>query len=395
MSIAHSIPFGPADYRGTVVSATIDEGLDALPRLRTAWETLFMRFGREPSTSYEWTAALVRHHINENDQAYLVQLTRNGDLVGVVPLVVRAYGLLGRPFRILRPLSEDSNTHSDLLLDTDDPEVLEALVSALLKLPVRWDCFRMARLLESDPRVESLGRQLANKGCATRLRPGLPAYVLALPDKFEDFLTQRSAKFRNHLRRTQRKLLAKGRVAVHRTTDQASFVEGFDALLRVERASWKHQHGSAITAVRHQSGFYRDLAEGALAAGRLHLQWLTLDGEAIAYNLGYLTTRGYHYLKTSFDDAYRQLGPSTVLRAALLEDLIAEGVRNFDFPGEPYEWETQWTDTLRWRVVFSAYGQTLRGRLLAAADRLRRRTTGERRVQHVDPRRLTGPAVVR
>jgi CelD/BcsL family acetyltransferase involved in cellulose biosynthesis len=162
-------------------------------------------------------------------------------------------------------------------------------------------------------------------------------------------------------------------------------------VLEIERSSWKHEHGTAITAVSHQTGFYRDLCLGARAAGRLHLQWLTLDGKPAAYNLGYVRNGSYHYLKTSYDAKLRQLSPATYLRARLIAGLIDRGVRHFDFPGEPYEWEAQWTDSIRWRKVITMYRQTLRGRTLMLLERLRHPRQPERTVRHVDARASTRP----
>ena len=59
-----------------------------------------------------------------------------------------------------------------------------------------------------------------------------------------------------------------------------------------------------------------------MASGRLHLQWLTVGGREVAYNVGYLRDGQYHYLKTSYDAAFRAMSPSTYLRARLIEDLI-------------------------------------------------------------------------
>jgi CelD/BcsL family acetyltransferase involved in cellulose biosynthesis len=74
-----------------------------------------------------------------------------------------------------------------------------------------------------------------------------------------------------------------------------------------------------------------------------------------------------------------------VLRARLIASLVERGVRRVDFPGEPYKWESQWTDTMRQRIVLSVYPATIRGRLLAFADRVRHRSHNRGAV-HVDPR---------
>ena len=181
-------------------------------------------------------------------------------------------------------------------------------------------------------------------------------------------------------------LSANGTVKFHELSHHQDFDAAFGALLQIEQGSWKQSFGSSITAVARQSGFYRDFASAAFGRGALHLQWLTINAKPVAYNLGYMTQGGYHYLKTSYDHAYRPVSPATVLRARLVEGLIERGVDRLDFPGEPYEWESQWTDTVRRRTVLSVYPPTVRGRLLAVVDRVRHRPSANRDVTHVDPR---------
>jgi CelD/BcsL family acetyltransferase involved in cellulose biosynthesis len=161
---------------------------------------------------------------------------------------------------------------------------------------------------------------------------------------------------------------------------------GYDMLLEVERSSWKHAHGTAISAVPRQTGFYRDLCHGAAAQNRLHLQLLTVGGDPVAYNLGYVRDNRYYYLKTSYVDAYKRLHVSTCLRATLVKALIESGIREMDFPAEPYEWERQWTEQVRWHKVVSVYRPTLAGRALALAERLRHTFEPPRTIAHVDPR---------
>ncbi len=374
------------------VSVQVSEGFSELSQLRPAWQRLFGSRGHEPSTSFEWTQAMVRHHLRASDRGFLIRLEREGELIGVLPLVRRQVRLLGRRLSLLMPITEEYNTHSDILLAAADADAVDAIVQGLIGIGASWDCFRMARLLDENPLLPLFRRALDAGRHPHSVRTGLAAYVLDLPASYPSYLAARSAKFRNHLKRAERKLASAGAVEIHRLSTAGAFERAFEALLEVERASWKQAHGSSITAVEHQPAFYRELACGALEAGRLHLQWLTLDGRPIAYNLGYLTTLGYHYLKTSYDHQSRQLGAATVLRAKLIESLIAEGTPRLDFPGEPYEWESQWTSAARRRVVLSLFRPTVQGRVLWLIDRVRSRMSRRVEIAHVDPRASRRPA---
>lgn len=381
---------GDASKSRAEVSTDVSEGFEQLASLQSRWDELFLLRPNEPSTSFEWVSAMARHHVRPNDRCFIVRLEQDRNIVGIVPLVARALKVMGRRITLVGPLTEEYNTHSDLLLRSTDENLVRAFVRALGQLPMKWDCFRMARLLEESPLTSMLQRCLHEGGHRVGIRDGLPAYVLSLPGSYDDYLEARSAKFRNYLKRTERKILSSGAVDVFELRPQDEFDGAYSTLLQVEQASWKQLHGTSISAVERQTRFYRDFCAAALGRGRLHLQWLTLDARPVAYNLGYVTDGGYHYLKTSYDHAYRAVSPATFLRARLIESLINRGVQQLDFPGEPYEWERQWTDDIRWRTVLTVYSGTLSGRILGIVERLRYRKPAERRVQHVDPR-AAGP----
>jgi CelD/BcsL family acetyltransferase involved in cellulose biosynthesis len=367
------------------------DGSDSLRGLRDDWCELYRRVGTEPSTSYDWTAAVVAHHLRPGDRVRIVVFRRYGQVVGLVPLLARPFWH-GQGFRHLMPLADDYQTHSDWLVAERSPAMADAFVVALQQLGQDWDRFRISRLLEGNAFVPLVVEALRRRGIRYLERPQSPSYFLSLPSTFRDYLAARSGKFRNYLKRVERKIGA--RVAVVTVLEDPADARAFDAgylmLLEIERASWKQAHGTSIAASVNQTGFFRDVCRRALADRRLHLQLLTIEGEPVAYNLGLVRRRQYAYLKTSFSDAHRDVGAATFLRARLIEDLIARGVTAVDFPGPPYLWERQWTSELRWHSMLTVYSGTLRSRMLEVLERVKNRH-GERTLTFVDPRMYPPP----
>jgi CelD/BcsL family acetyltransferase involved in cellulose biosynthesis len=352
---------------------------------RDEWERLYASRPHEPSVSFEWTAALFANHLETGDQAFIVRVRRAGETLALAPLVVRRLRVAGCPLSLLAPLADRYNTHSDVLASALDDELLAVLAEALFRLPVRWDVFRLSNVLEGHPlaRIGPLG---ARKALAwSRQRHGYASYVLDLPATFDEYLAGRSAKFRSHFRRTVKKVEAASDARVEVIEAPGDVDEAYALLLEVERASWKHEHGTAITAVPRQLTFYETVCRGAAARGHLHFQVLRVGGAAAAYNLGYLRDGVYAYLKTSYAQPYRELGVAAYLRGRLIENLITRGVRRLDFPAEPYEWERQWTDAVRWHTIVTINRSTPAGVAWALADRLKH-GAGERRLRFVDPR---------
>ena len=360
-----------------MITAEVLPATHGLENLRAAWDRLFGEAGREPSLSWAWSRAIMRNHLAGNVDWFTMVLRRDRQPAAIIPMQATRHRAFGFELVTLQPIQERNNTHTDLLMGAD-PQLLDAWLDELAKLPFRWDVITLARLLEGSPLLKELENALRRRRQNYRARLEQPSYYLALPDSFDTYLAARSGKFRNYLKRAEKKLTTAG-VVTFDVIDDADVGAGYEEMLAIERASWKHAHGTAISAVAHQTGFYRDLCSGAREAGMLHLSFLRLDGAAVAYNLGVIVGGRYYYLKTSFVESWKDHGVATIGRARLIRHLIESGCREFDFPAEPYEWEKQWADVVRWHRSLFVFRKGLRGRLVALAMTLRDRARSRRR----------------
>lgn len=376
-----------------MIRAEIVRNRRAIDVLAEDWATLDAIGLCEPSTSLEWARALLVTHVRESDVLFAVVMRSADRVVAMVPAIIRSERFAGMlDVACVYPLCELTPTHSDILRVSDRLDIVPAFFEAIAALPLRWDVLRIGRLLEAGTIGQQLTEYLPRSGLRHRIRSEDSCFVLELGPTYEQFLTARSAKFRNYLRRKTRQLEAAGRVKVLVAGRDVSVSSAYDDLLSIEERSWKHSHGTAISAVPRQQTFYRLLCDGAASTGRLHLMLMYLNDIPIAFNLGIKVADRYSYLKTSFDERLRHLSPATVLRARLVEALILAGVRLLDFPAEPYQWEKQWTNDMRSRrsvLVFNRTPRAMQYRLLVRLrDLLRRSSDG---VQYADPRALRAP----
>ena len=203
-------------------------------------------------------------------------------------------------------------------------------------------------------------------------------------------MRRRSGSFRNAWKRIERKLAGRGTIELRHQEDCQEVEQAYEAMLSIEKRAWKQTQGTSISSVARQETFYRHLCRSAARRNWLHLEFLCLDGQPIAYNLGLVFKGTYFYLKTSYDHAERPASPSTFLRARLIEELIGRGVIQMDFPAEPYEWERQWTDEVRWHDSLTLFAPTMKGYAyyLYRKTRRLRRNAHTPEVRYVNPRDL-------
>ena len=295
--------------------------------------------------------------------------------MGVLPLMRRT---VRRAFSHLAPVAADHNTHSDwLIAEPPSYEIADALVRGIISAGVEWDRFRMSRLLENNALLPYFTAALRERRIRFLLRREPPSYVARLPLSYSAYLRARSAKFRNHLKRVGKKIeLQRPEViALMAGESECRFSEAFTRILAIEQTSWKSAGRWAMSSQSAATEFWRQVGESGWAEGRLHVQFLTLDGRPAAYNLGYIVGDQYSYLQTTFSSEFRAIGAATYLRGKLVEDLIGRGIRVLDFPGEPYEWERQWTSDVRGHVMLTAYSGTVRSTVMELLERVRQTRT--------------------
>lgn len=353
-----------------MIDYKISENRESLRDLKKTWNDLFKSGNFEASTSYDWTYALVESEIKDEDSFVNITIQDNHEIVGIVPLIIRETKKKGFTLKNIFPISEIYNTHSDLLIIKKNDEYLDVFFQALFKLKYNWHVFRMMRIIENNYIIDKFESNLKRQKRHYEFSLNDPSFFITFGEKYSDYLKNRSNKFRNYLKRKTKKLYSIGNVECVGIDKIKDPNIAFNYLMEVEKKSWKNTHGTAITSIKKQKIFYDLLSKYTFENGWLHLYFLNIDKSPIAYNLGLIHNDTYLYLKTSYDENYRSYSPSTVLRAQMIEALFQDGIKYFDFPGEPYEWENQWTKEVRWHKSLVVYNKSLKSHIYAIYNNL-------------------------
>lgn len=346
-----------------MITAEIVENPDQIKQYSAEWERMFDSGEYEASLSVEWTEALLKTHL-DGALYFLLVLRESTEVVGMVPLCIREVKKHGLSLSTLFPLAEYFNTHSDLLLKKTSDELVEVMLKALFTLPYRWDIFRINRFIETSPVLDRIERNLNKKNSLKYdIRRAEPSFFIPLGKSYGEYLEKKNSHFRNNLKRVSRKMRFLGDVAFLTNPDFQSFSEAYDIILSIEAKSWKHTLGTAITSTEKQREFYRTLCKGAFNKGRLRLCILNLNHEPIAFEMGLLKDNKYYSVHGSYKERFKKENPGAMLLAKFIEDLIRDGIKEFDFFGEPFEWESRWTDQYRWHNSLIIYNNTSKAKL--------------------------------
>lgn len=107
--------------------------------------------------------------------------------------------------------------------------------------------------------------------------------------RFEDWFASRAKRDRRSWGRGERRLEEMG--ATFEIVTRPDGIEAvIEEMLEVEASGWKGEAGTAIREIPGDRAFYTELTRRSAAAGALHLAIMRIEGRAIAFDYGILSS---------------------------------------------------------------------------------------------------------
>jgi CelD/BcsL family acetyltransferase involved in cellulose biosynthesis len=301
--------------------------------LRSPWQAVF-NSSRDRSVylTWEWSYTWWRH-FGGRDRLHVLVVRQGSDVVAIAPLLETSLGPRGWGRRMLIAIGQETADYGGFLLG-ERPDASGDLILDHLEQRVALGEVVILTRLREDSALLSLLR--------ARFPPGRrgPALVQEFVEdypfldltKTEDSAAHVSmAEKRNDVRRRLRRLRESHDVDfVYNAARPRASVQRFLALHH-ERWTAKDRSPSGLFVSGSGRAFLLDVAEALDASGYLRLSFVTADGAPIAARFGFEFDRTYFGVKSAFDPAFASFGPGHLMVALLLEEMVARGLREFDF----------------------------------------------------------------
>jgi Acetyltransferase (GNAT) domain len=276
-------------------------------------------------------------HPARGANAFYVSRGKDG-LIGYAPFTCGSRLLrfaIGELIVYRRRLRSSTLVH-DVIADAG-PETRRALTGELLDI--------LARRLRPDegifldgvpidsPLFELVSSSAAQRGLLTvRLSDAFEHQLTKLPPTFRDYEAQLGSHSRLNLRHRRKKLLTHvaGELRTARFTDGNSVAAFVADAQKVSQTTY--QWRLLGLGLRDAVELRATLAFAA-RHGWLRSYILYCRGEPVAFMLGYLYRRTYHYMDVGYDPAWAQWGVGSILQMEVMKDLIEDPERPeiFDF----------------------------------------------------------------
>jgi len=166
---------------------------------------------------------------------------------------------------------------------------------------------------------------------------------------FDVYWEARGKNLRQNTRKQRNKLQAEGTTTrlecITTAADVAQTMADYGAL---ESAGWKTAEGTAIHPDNAQGKFYQQMLENFCTQGRGRIYRYWFGDKVVAMDLCIQDDTAIIILKTTYDESYKQVSPSTLMRQDEFQQLFDEAkFQRIEFYGKVMEWHTRWTSNSR------------------------------------------------
>jgi CelD/BcsL family acetyltransferase involved in cellulose biosynthesis len=301
------------------------ERIAALDSRREDWERLAAAGGNVFST-WEWAAAWWRGHGAGRELALIGFREDEGDLVGIMPLYLAS----SRPVRILRLLGHGAGDElGPVCAPGDRAAVAAATGGALAELGIGWDVM-VAENLTGDDAWSAFegGRQLSR----------IPNPVLEIGGtSWDEYMASRSGKFRQQVRRTERRLDRDHELVFRLSEDPARLSADLEALVELHDMRWGDESSGVFAGA--DGRLHREFAATALERGWLRLWFLELEGKPVAARLGYRFGGADAGYQSGRDPSWDKFGIGFLLQVHTIREAMHDGLAEYRFlrGGEGYK----------------------------------------------------------
>ncbi|MBP90585.1 MAG: cellulose biosynthesis protein [Planctomycetaceae bacterium] len=298
--------------------------------------------------SLDWLQAYWRHFGHGQHLRALV-VFNGGRPIGILPLAVRQERTrIGRTAVLTYPLHDWGSFYGPI--GPNPTATLLAAVRHIRKTERDWDLFdpRWVNAIECDRGRTETAMQAV--GLQPRKQHWNTTWIIDFADTWQIYLQGRKAKFRENIRRTERRAAVAGEVTFERYRplgvscgDANPRWDLFSQCVDLAARSGRSDTTTGKT-LSHESAraFLRDANVAAANRGALDVCLLKLDGRPIAYAYNYQLDGRIEGLRMGYHPAFAAIGPGTLLMSHMIRDSVERQDTSLDLGVDHAQIKRRW-----------------------------------------------------
>jgi CelD/BcsL family acetyltransferase involved in cellulose biosynthesis len=327
------------------LTISLYESLESLEHLRPEWDALLGEYPYSTTFStYEWLVPWWRAFGGKDRLLVVAFRDASSSLVGLALMAATTCGSTPFRLRLLRLMGDGSHDSDNLDLPVRpgfEDRFAQSLLQFLTGERRSWDFCEFNTVPPVSAGANALWQLLGRKKW-TVIEKQRPASAIPLPPTWEEYLEQLSSEDRRNLARYARRLEKRYAVQVYRCSGESQMSKCLEALFAHHQARWGAAGEKGSFSSRERRRFYYELSRLLLAQDRLDLWVLELDGRVVAAQFGFRYGEKVFQLQEGNDPKHASDRVGFLLRGHVMKELIAQGVRTYDFLGGETGYKARW-----------------------------------------------------
>jgi CelD/BcsL family acetyltransferase involved in cellulose biosynthesis len=329
---------------------SVHESLESLEPLRPEWDALLAEYPYSTAFStYEWLVPWWRAFGGKDRLLVVAFRDAASTLVGLAPMALTTRSAFPLRLRVLRLMGDGSHDSDNLDLPVrsgSETAFTQKLLDWMQQNGNLWDICELNTLPSHSAVGTKLLPELRQREwkCFTSTRPQT---VVELAETWESYLKGISSKERGKIGLRTRRLEKKYEDQIRKCTEESEIDPLLGALYELHGKHWQLRGLPGTLSLPARRQLYGELARLLLARRQLEFWRLELKGKIVAAQFGLKHGTTVFSLQEGFDPDYAADSVGYVLRSQVLKQLIAEGVRRYDFLGGTDESKMRWGAEVR------------------------------------------------
>jgi len=264
--------------------------IEELDRIRETWSQLLSQMGNATFFhTLDWLEVYWKH-FSQDQQLRVIVAEDNGEVIGIVPLVVRRQMTKVGKLRYLTfPLDDWGSQYGPIGTNAESflPDVLEYIFQSARN----WEIFELRCLHSEDATNEVLSafKQVNQTAYAS---PWDETAIIDLDGTYEEYLKSKNKSFRKSLKQNEKRCFQAGNVQLIRYRPKGIEFNDYDprwdlynACEEIARKSWQGSSTTGTT-LSHESvkPFLRESHQIACQLGAVDINLFTISGTPIAFD---------------------------------------------------------------------------------------------------------------
>ncbi len=349
--------------------------LEEFKTLAERWNSLLRQTASDNVfLTWEWLYTWAKHYLGEHHLWILLVYKENSELVGIAPLYIariKMYGGLNlRDMRFLGTRGVSSSYLDLIVAEKHKKAVCEQFYRHLHgEARSLWDFLTLSEIPCSSSTIDILGGFVQEAGEVLEIAGMTACPVIELSSCLGDFIQGISRNERYNIQRKRKRLKRAGCVSYGRATSVHDVEKEMDTFIQLHQARWEQKGSRGVFGRPHCQKFHRDITRLFGERGWVNLDFLMLDGEAIAGIYGYTYNGRYYFYLPGFNpDSLPQASPGILLLFHRIEEAVREGYREFDLLRGFEDYKMAWASFIRRSLTLRHYNNHFRAALVELLD---------------------------